>query len=54
MKRDQQRLLDYLKHILEAIKRILRYVTDIDEVSFLENELIQDAVIRNLELRNNW
>ena len=50
MNRDQQRLLDYLQHILEAIKRIQRYVTDIDEVSFLENELIQDAVIRNLEI----
>ena len=50
MNQDQKRLPDYLQHILEAIKRIQRYVTDIDEVSFLENELIQDAVIRNLEI----
>jgi uncharacterized protein with HEPN domain len=50
MSRDQQRLFDYLQHILEAISRIQRYVEDIDEVSFLNNELIQDAVIRNLEI----
>jgi uncharacterized protein with HEPN domain len=40
MSRDQQRLFDYLQHILEAINRIQRYIEDIDEVSFLSNELI--------------
>jgi uncharacterized protein with HEPN domain len=45
-----QRLTDYLGHILEAIVRIHGYVEDIDEVSFLENSMIQDAVIRNLEI----
>ena len=50
MSKDRQRLFDYLQHILEAINRIQRYIEDIDEVSFLNNELIQDAVIRNLEI----
>lgn len=50
MSRDQQRLLDYLAHILEAIARIERYVDDLDEVGFLNDELTQDAVIRNLEI----
>ena len=50
MSRDQQRLYDYLNHILDAITRIERYVDDIDELEFLENELIQDAVIRNMEV----
>jgi uncharacterized protein with HEPN domain len=50
MSRDRQRLLDYLAHILEAIARIERYVDDLDEVGFLNDELIQDAVIRNLEI----
>ena len=50
MSRDQQRLRDYPQHILDAIKRIQRYITDVDEVSYLESELIQDAVIRNLEI----
>ncbi len=50
MSRDQQRLIDYLQHIIEAIGRIQNYVKGIDEPSFLTNELIQDAVIRNLEI----
>lgn len=50
MTRDQQRLTDYLDHIREAIERIDRYVEDIDEVMFLRNEMVQDAVIRNVEI----
>lgn len=48
--KDNQRLIDYLEHIVEAIVRIRQYVEDVDENSFLQNELIQDAVIRNLEV----
>jgi uncharacterized protein with HEPN domain len=50
MSRDQQRLSDYLAHILEAIERIDRYTEDMDEVAFLGNDLVQDAVVRNLEI----
>ncbi len=50
MTRDPQRLQDYLSHILEAIERIEEYVLDLDELSFLGNKLVQDAVIRNLEI----
>ena len=50
MSRDKQRLFDYLQHILEAINRIQHYVEDIDEILFLDDKLIQDAVIRNLEI----
>jgi uncharacterized protein with HEPN domain len=50
MTRDQQRLTDYLGHILEAIERIARYAADIDEAAFLQNQMAQDAVIRNLEI----
>jgi len=50
MTRDQQRLTDYLTHILEAIERIERYTEDIDEVAFLNSHLVQDAVIRNFEI----
>ena len=58
MSRDPQRLPDYLGHILEAIERIQAYVADVDVVGFLSSKLIQDAVIRNLEVigeasRNN-
>lgn len=41
---------DYLGHIIEAIERIEEYVSDMDEVSFLASKLVQDAVIRNIEI----
>ena len=50
MSRNPQRLPDYLGHILEAIERIQHYVDDMDEVGFLDSKLVQDAVIRNLEV----
>ena len=50
-KKDAMRIPDYLEHILEALKRIFPYVDDIDEVVFLTNELVQDAILRNLEIK---
>ena len=50
MSRDPQRLQDYLRHILLAIKRIQEYCSDVDELGFLKSQLIQDAVIRNFEV----
>jgi uncharacterized protein with HEPN domain len=50
MTRDRQRLDDYLAHIVEAIERIHRYTGNMDEATFLDNALVQDAVIRNLEI----
>jgi len=47
---DPLRLTDYLAHILEAIERIEEYVSDLDEMTFLGNKLVQDAVIRNFEI----
>lgn len=50
MIRSKDRLSDYLDHILQAIERIGRYTDDLDETAFLQNELVQDAVIRNIEI----
>ena len=50
MSRDQQRLNDYITHILQAIERIYRYTEDIDEIGFLQNDMVQDAIIRNIEV----
>jgi uncharacterized protein with HEPN domain len=50
MSRDTLRLKDYLGHILEAVARIHEYLDDVDEVGFLSNRLVQDAVIRNFEI----
>lgn len=50
MTRHPQRLADYLSHILEAIERIRGYVLGMDEAAFKASQLVQDAVIRNLEV----
>ena len=50
MSPDEARLNDYLKHMLEAIQRVELYTADIDLNAFLESTLIQDAVLRNLEI----
>lgn len=44
------RVPDYLGHILEAIERIEEYVSDMNEMAFLASKLVQDAVIRNIEI----
>lgn len=44
------RTQDYLEHILEAIERIQSYTRKIDLAAFLQNHLVQDGVIRNIEV----
>jgi uncharacterized protein with HEPN domain len=41
---------DYLRHIEAAICKIQRFLEDQDECQFMEDELLQDGVIRNLEI----
>jgi uncharacterized protein with HEPN domain len=43
-------LPDYLQHILDAIDRIGRYTVNMDKAAFKANELVCDAVIRNVEI----
>lgn len=50
MSKSKLRVLDYLEHIQQAIERILRYTKDMDGVAFQRNEMVQDAVIRNIEI----
>jgi uncharacterized protein with HEPN domain len=50
MSYEKQRLADFLKHIIDAIERIDRYTDDLDESAFLNNSMVQDAVIRNFEI----
>jgi uncharacterized protein with HEPN domain len=47
MKRDE---LVYLRHVLDAVGRIEQYTGGVDEHAFCESSLIQDAVIRQLEI----
>jgi len=50
MSKNKLRVADYLEHIQQAIERIRRYTEDMDEIAFLQNEMVQDAVIRNIEI----
>ena len=45
-----QRISLYLGHVVEAIDQIMTYVQGMDEAAFLGNRLVQDAVVRNLEI----
>jgi len=47
---EEPRLQDYLKHILEAIRRIEQYSSGLNETAFLESSMVQDAIIRNFEI----
>ena len=40
----------YLEHIQESIRKIEKYTKKINLAEFLEDELIQDAVIRQFEI----
>lgn len=41
---------NFIRHMLGAIERIRSYTENISEEEFLNNFLIQDGVIRNLEI----
>lgn len=40
----------YINHILDSIKLIEEYLEGVDYDEFIEESLIQDAVIRNIEI----
>ena len=44
------RLSGYVSHMVQAIERIELYLADVKKAKFLQDTLLQDAVIRNLEI----
>ena len=40
----------YLIHIAESIDKIEAYIADLDCSAFMENSMVQDAVLRNLQV----
>ena len=40
----------YLIHICECIERIESYAKDIDKQEFIDSTLLQDAIVRNLQV----
>jgi uncharacterized protein with HEPN domain len=41
---------NFIRHILGAIERIESYTLDLSEPDFMNDFMVQDAVIRNLEI----
>jgi uncharacterized protein with HEPN domain len=46
----QFRAKDYLLHMLEAADRVLKYTAGVAEEQFVANQMLQDAVVRNIEV----
>jgi uncharacterized protein with HEPN domain len=46
----QQRLNDYLDHMIQAIEQVGEYLDDVTMAHFLSTRLLQDGVVRNLEV----
>lgn len=44
------RAVDYIGHMLDAIDQIHDYTAGLDEAAFFNSRLIQDAVVRNIEI----
>ncbi len=40
----------YIEHILLSISKVKEYTKDIDKNGFEKNSMVQDAVIRNIEI----
>ena len=50
MNKHEFRAKDYLLHMLEAADRVLEYTSGVGEEQFLANQMLQDAVVRNIEI----
>ena len=50
MNKHEFRAKDYLLHMLEAADRTLEYTSGVSEEQFLANQMLQDAVVRNIEI----
>jgi uncharacterized protein with HEPN domain len=44
------RAKDYLLHMLEASDRVLEYTSGVTEEEFFAGQMLQDAVVRNIEI----
>ena len=50
MKEENREFLDYLEDMLNALSRIEEYTHDIEYEDFINSHLIQDGIIRQLEI----
>jgi uncharacterized protein with HEPN domain len=42
--------LAYIDHILDCIRKIQRFIKGVSYIEFSNDELVQDAIIRNIEI----
>lgn len=50
MKHHEDRAIEYVRHMLEAIGHITGYTMGMDEAAFRANRLVRDAVILNIQI----
>ena len=50
MKKEDLTAKDFIGHMLEAAERVLQYTKGLSHDEFFVNSLVQDAVIRNIEI----
>jgi uncharacterized protein with HEPN domain len=50
VKKENLTAKDFIGHMLEAVERILQYTKGLSREEFFANSLVQDAVIRNIEI----
>ena len=50
IRKSDLRAPDYLGHMLHACDRILNYTSEITHDQFLADSMVQDAVLRNIEI----
>jgi uncharacterized protein with HEPN domain len=50
MRKKDLRTVDYIDHMLEAIRRILEYTAPLSKAQFETTPIAIDAVVRNLEV----
>lgn len=50
MNKHEFRAKNYLLHMLEAADRVLEYTSEMSEEKFNANRMLQDAVVRNIEI----
>jgi uncharacterized protein with HEPN domain len=48
LNKHEDRAKDYLLHMLDALDKILKYTAGLRDDDFFANELVQDAVVRNI------
>lgn len=50
IKKSDLRAPDYFEHLLQSCDKILKYTSEISHDRFMADSMVQDAVLRNIEI----